>query len=113
MELKDIMLNRRSIRKFKKDKISKEDIDTLLHYAMSAPSACNRQPWEFYVVTNEEKLEELESMSYIAVMDMQVENMGYVYPKAIADILPVNSKGISYNEKTNTLTLNNFKTNNI
>ena len=27
MELKDIMLNRRSIRKFKKDKISKEDID--------------------------------------------------------------------------------------
>ncbi len=61
----------------------------------------------------EEKLEELESMSYIAVMDMQVENMGYVYPKAIADILPVNSKGISYNEKTNTLTLNNFKTNNM
>lgn len=60
MELKDIMLNRRSIRKFKKDKISKEDIDTLLHYAMSAPSACNRQPWEFYVVTNEEKLEELK-----------------------------------------------------
>ncbi|MBQ8293234.1 MAG: nitroreductase family protein [Bacilli bacterium] len=63
MELKDIMLNRRSIRKFKKDKVSKEDIDTLLHYAMSAPSACNKQPWEFYVVTNEEMLLELKNAS--------------------------------------------------
>ncbi len=58
----------------------------------------------------EEKLEELESMSYIAVMDLEMKNMGYVYPKAIADILPVNSKAISYNSKNNTLTLNNFKT---
>ena len=56
MELKEIMLKRRSIRKFSNKKISKEIIETLLHYAMSAPSACNKQPWEFYVITNEEKL---------------------------------------------------------
>lgn len=69
MELKEIMLNRRSVRKFKKDKVSKEDIDTLLHYAMSAPSACNKQPWEFYVITNEEKLEELKKVSRFSRYD--------------------------------------------
>lgn len=51
------MLNRRSIRKFKSDLIKEEDIDILLQAAMSAPSACNKQPWEFYVVKEKEKLE--------------------------------------------------------
>ena len=26
---------------------------------MQAPSACNQQPWEFYVVTDKEKIQEL------------------------------------------------------
>ena len=30
---------------------------------MSGPSACNRKPWEFYVVTNEEVLKQLEHSS--------------------------------------------------
>ncbi len=69
MKLKDIMLNRRSVRKFKTDKVSKEDIETLLHYAMSAPSACNKQPWEFYVITNEDKLLELKKASKFSRYD--------------------------------------------
>ena len=50
------MLNRRSIRKFKSTIVKDEDIEILLKAAMAAPSACNKQPWEFYVVKNEEKL---------------------------------------------------------
>ncbi len=50
------MLKRRSIRKFKCDSIKDEDIDILLKAAMAAPSACNKQPWEFFVVKNSEKL---------------------------------------------------------
>ena len=69
MELKEIMLKRRSIRKFKKDKVSKEDIELLLHYAMSAPSACNKQPWEFYVITNEELLEKMKKVSRFSRYD--------------------------------------------
>ena len=38
-------------------------IEELLHAAMSGPSACNMKPWEFYVVTNGEKLEELKGAS--------------------------------------------------
>lgn len=59
MELKNALLKRRSIRKFTDEAVSENDISELLHAAMSGPSACNRTPWEFYVVTNPEVLEKL------------------------------------------------------
>lgn len=69
MEVKDALLKRRSIRKFKEDLVSDEMIEELLHAAMSAPSACNKQPWEFYVVTNKEKLQELKNASMFTKYD--------------------------------------------
>lgn len=60
MELQEVLQKRRSVRQFTEDKISEEDIDTLLHAAMSGPSACNFQPWEFYVVKNETILSQLK-----------------------------------------------------
>lgn len=63
MELKDVLLKRRSIRKFKDVPISNEIIEELLHAGMSGPSACNRQPWEFYVVQNKIKLKEVTKAS--------------------------------------------------
>lgn len=74
MELKEALLKRRSVRKFADRSISPEIIDELLHAAMSGPSACNRRPWEFYVVTSEQKLEELGAASRF---------MGYKAPLAI------------------------------
>ena len=69
MELKDVLLQRRSIRKFKTDKISDEIINELLHAAMSGPSAWNRRPWDFYVIKNEETLKELKKSSLFTRMD--------------------------------------------
>ncbi|MEG0752882.1 MAG: nitroreductase family protein [Angelakisella sp.] len=63
MDVKEAMYRRRSIRKYKPDPVSNEDIDTLLHYAMSGPSACNKCPWEFYVVRNEGLMQELRKAS--------------------------------------------------
>ena len=63
MELKEVLLKRRSVRKFTDEPVSDEMIEELLHAAMSGPSACNKKPWEFYVVTNEQKLEELKGAS--------------------------------------------------
>ena len=56
MELKEALLKRRSVRKFTDEKVSDEQINELLHAAMSGPSACNKTPWEFYVVKNSDKL---------------------------------------------------------
>lgn len=69
MEVFEALQKRRSIRKFTDEKVSKEHIDLILHAAMSGPSACNRQPWDFYVVTKEEKLKELKSTSMFTKFD--------------------------------------------
>ena len=61
MTLDELMLKRRSVRKYKDKEIPFELIDKLLHYAMSGPSACNRCPWEFYVITNKEVLVKIET----------------------------------------------------
>ncbi|WP_125769117.1 nitroreductase family protein [Companilactobacillus furfuricola] len=51
----DIMLNRHSYRKFKKDvKISDEEITQMLKESLSAPSACNLQSWHFVVCNTPE-----------------------------------------------------------
>lgn len=59
MELKEVMLKRRSVRKFKPTKVSEETINELLHIGMSGPSACNAQPWEFYVISNESVIKKI------------------------------------------------------
>lgn len=43
---------RRSIRSFTSDPVSQEQVDMLLKAAMAAPSAGNRKPWHFVVVTD-------------------------------------------------------------
>lgn len=53
-EFNDIILGRRSIRKFTGDDIPDFDVKTMLEAAMAAPSACNQQPWHFVVVNKKE-----------------------------------------------------------
>lgn len=47
--------NRRSIRKYKSDEVSKEIIEDMINSATLAPSAKNRQPWKFIVYQGNEK----------------------------------------------------------
>ncbi|KPJ69149.1 MAG: hypothetical protein AMJ45_00890 [Syntrophobacter sp. DG_60] len=51
--LSEIMINRRSIRKYKKDKIGKELIKEIIDLAVWAPSPFNSQPWNFIVLSKE------------------------------------------------------------
>ena len=50
MELEKIIKHRKSIRKYKVDDVSKDMVEKLIDCARYAPSAKNRQPWEFVVV---------------------------------------------------------------
>lgn len=59
-ETYDVILKRRSVRKYQDREVSKENITTLLEAAMAAPTACNNQPWEFVVVTDTVKLSGLK-----------------------------------------------------
>ena len=61
----DNIMTRVSIREFTGEKISAEQIDTLLRAAMAAPSAINKQPWAFIVVTDEAVIAQLgEALPY-------------------------------------------------
>lgn len=63
MEVREALLKRRSVRRYTEEKVSEEAVDVLLHAAMSGPSACNKRPWEFFVVTDSEALERLRTAS--------------------------------------------------
>lgn len=60
MDAIETIHKRRSIRNYESRPVSKEMIKTLLKAAASAPTAANCQPWEFIVVDDAEKLEELK-----------------------------------------------------
>jgi nitroreductase len=55
MDLLKAIEERKSFRAFKSDPIPKERIEEILKLTIHAPSAINLQPWEFVVITGEEK----------------------------------------------------------
>ncbi len=59
VDILEHIMARRSIRKFEDEPLSPDEITMLLHAAMAAPSATNRKPWEFVVVTDEDLLASL------------------------------------------------------
>ncbi len=62
----ETIMTRTSIRRFTNEKVSKEDIEKMLRAAMAAPSASNKQPWEFIVVQNEEKIQLMSELTPFA-----------------------------------------------
>ena len=50
---------RRSIRRYKRERVSEEQVTEMLCAAMSAPSAGNQQPWHFVVVRDPETLKKI------------------------------------------------------
>lgn len=84
------ILKRRSVRKFKETPVSREMIDKLLEAAMAAPSACNKRPVDFYVITDEEKLQEISMAGRFTRMKapliiLVVGNLKRALPLQLAD----------------------------
>ena len=61
MEFKKLIADRYSVRKFKKDKLSKEAIDAIIEAGHIAPTGCNFQPQRILVINSEEALEKLKT----------------------------------------------------
>lgn len=56
MSTLDTIMERRSIRTFQDKPIESDKLERILQAARQAPSACNKQDWLFYCVTNPELL---------------------------------------------------------
>lgn len=65
------IMTRTSIRQYLPDRtISKDTVELLLRAAMSAPTAVNRQPWQFIVIDNRASLDSLaEVLPYAKMLE--------------------------------------------
>lgn len=62
MEYKDLLLKRRSVRKFTDEDVTKDQLNQILQAGLLAPTSRNRKPCNFLVVSNRETLKELSEV---------------------------------------------------
>ena len=67
-ELIKTIFSRRSIRKYTEESVPDEHVTTILEAAMAAPSASNKKPWHFVVVTERDTLNRLADAHKYAKM---------------------------------------------
>ncbi|HTX98336.1 MAG TPA: nitroreductase family protein [Mycobacterium sp.] len=82
MQAWDAICARRNVRRYKPDPVSEEDLDRIAEAGWRAPSAKNRQPWDFVIVTDRAQLQELSTVW---------QGAGHIAsaPAAIAIVVPV------------------------
>ncbi|WP_078427880.1 nitroreductase family protein [Alkalihalobacterium alkalinitrilicum] len=73
LQTKQLIQERRSVRKFQDKPVDKQDIIDILDCARYAPSDTNSQTWEFIVITNQDKIKEIEDMTWAALHEKAQE----------------------------------------
>ena len=69
------ILTRRSVRVYKDEQISDQDLNVILEAAQFAPSTMNAQDWHFTVVQNKEKIEKLNLMIKEAFLNSSIDHL--------------------------------------
>jgi nitroreductase len=62
METWDAICARRNVRQYKQEPVSDADLNRIAEAGWRAPSAKNRQPWDFVIVTDPAQLQELSTV---------------------------------------------------
>jgi nitroreductase len=62
METWDAICARRNVRQYLPESVSEADLNRIAEAGWRAPSASNRQPWDFVIVTERAQLEELSTV---------------------------------------------------
>jgi nitroreductase len=85
MSLVDVVLNRRSIRRYEPKEIPRDVLDKILEAGRQAPSAANKQPWHFIVLTDSEIKKELsKGMFNRFIKDAPITVVGCAHKDLIA-----------------------------
>lgn len=83
----DTIYARRAVRKYKDIPISNELLEAILDAGRMAPSAMNRQPWKFYVVTDKDAIHAISSaIAKVGVKQVFKGGPGHVL-KTIGELL--------------------------
>ena len=91
-----IIKERRSIRRYKEKEIPMEEINKILEAGIYAPSAGNRQPWEFIIVRRNDNKKKLAEAAYNQNWIMEA-------PVIMVVCTNINRTAIRYGERGRTL----------
>jgi len=70
----DVILSRRSVRKFKPLTIDDASIETILKCGIYAPSAKNKQNWHFSVITKQEVIDQMNQYALQGMEKLGIHN---------------------------------------
>ncbi|MCU0522219.1 MAG: nitroreductase family protein [Anaerolineae bacterium] len=87
MLVQDAIAQRRSIRRYKEQPVSEEDIRAVLHAATLAPSGKNRQPWRFVVVHGEARRAEMVAVMRQGIAKLEAQGVDPGSSKRSAGIM--------------------------
>ena len=73
-----LLKKRRSIRKYKEDKLTSAEIDQLIKAVLLSPSSRNRRPWEFICVDDRNLLKELSQSKQSGSAFLEDAAMGII-----------------------------------
>ncbi len=62
MDAMQLLSKRRSVRSFKSDKVSNEQMNLVGAFVASSPSACNRQPWRIRWTCDDTKIQRIDEL---------------------------------------------------
>ncbi|MDX1884761.1 nitroreductase family protein [Mycolicibacterium sp. 120270] len=62
MDVWEAIRARRNVRSYRQEPIAEADLDRIVEAGWRSPSAKNRQPWDFVIVTDEKQLRELSTV---------------------------------------------------
>lgn len=95
MELKDAVLQRRSIRGYKKCPVSRETLTEIIAVSLRAPSAMNIQPWEITIVAGE-PLEELRKANTEMLRSGQMPASDFGPPQPFAGVHKMRQRDLGF-----------------
>lgn len=102
-DLIQLILSRRSIRKFKQTPISKKDLELIVEAGLAAPSGKNQQTWKFTVITSTLEIQKLaDAIGKV----LSRENYNFYKPTAL--IIPSNLKESPWGRDDNACALQNI-----
>ncbi|HZJ77437.1 MAG TPA: nitroreductase family protein [Clostridia bacterium] len=75
MNIYELINARESCRSYSDKAVEPEKLNKLVEAARLAPSACNSQPWHFFVVTNPEKVKKISKCTQIEGSNFFTQNV--------------------------------------
>ena len=83
------IMTRSSVRKYTSEKVSDELIEKMLRAGMAAPTAGNRQPWEFYVVRDTAIIKQMNKVTKFAAPMNEIAQLAIVVCGVPSEAFPI------------------------